>query len=206
MATIKVRGHGSVEVRADEAVLTFEAVAVAAAAADAFAAASERAALLDEVLDDAGIEPARRSTLGVVLQEHHELDGAGQPRRTHRASTTVNVRMTEPDAIPAVLAAVVERSGAYVRGPHWRAADTTEAASEACRRAVADARGRAESYAGALGVRLGRVASVDEVAAGDFGPVHPPVRAMAAAVPAAVHPAELAVSAIVDIVFELADD
>jgi hypothetical protein len=29
---------------------------------------------------------------------------------------------------------------------------------------------------------------------------------MAAAVPAAVHPAELAVSAIVDIVFELADD
>jgi uncharacterized protein len=206
MATIKVRGHASVEVRADEAVLTFEAVAVADAAAEAFAAASERAATLDEVLDDAGIERARRSTMGVVLHEHQEFDAAGQPRRTHRASTTVSVRMTEPEAIPAVLASAVARSGAYVRGPHWRAADTTEAATEACRRAVADAQVRAEAYAGALGVRLGRVASVDEIAAGDLGPVHPPVRAIAAAAPAAVHPAELSVSAIVDVVFELADD
>jgi uncharacterized protein YggE len=206
MATLKVRGRGTVDVRADEAVLTFEAAAVAEAAADAFAAASERAAALDEVLDDAGIEPGRRSTLGVVVDEYHEVDAAGQPRRKHRASTTVNVRMTDADAIPAVLAAAVERTGAYVRGPHWRAADTTDAATEACRRAVANAQLRAEAYAGALGVRLGRVASVDEVAVGEYAPVHLPVRRIAAAAPAAVHPAELAVSAVVDVVFELADD
>jgi uncharacterized protein YggE len=202
MATIKVRGHASVEVRADEAVLTFEAVAVADAAAEAFAAASERAAALDEVLDDAGIERGRRSTMGVVLHEHQEFDAAGQPRRAHRASTTVNVRMTEAEAIPAVLAAAVERSGAYVRGPHWRAADTTEAATEACRRAVADARSRAEAYAGALGSKLGKVESVEEVAPGGHA-VRGIVLRAAAAEPPGLYPADLTVSAAVDVVFGL---
>ena len=206
MATIKVRGRASVDVRADEAVLTFEAVGVADGAADAFAAASERATALDDVLDAAGIEPARRSTVGIVLHEHQQLDEIGQPRRLHRASATVDVRMTQAEAIPPLLAAAVKRAEAHVRGPFWRASDTSEAAAEACRRAVADATNRAEAYASALGARLGRVASVEDVAGGHFGPVDLPTRAFAAAAPAPVHPGELTVSATVDVLYELADE
>src|SRR5438874_2543979 len=98
MATIKVRGRGTVGARPDEAVVTFEVVAVADGAAEAFATAGERAKALDAVLDDAGIEVERRSTLGIVLHELQEFDAGGQPRRTHRASTTVNVRFTDADA------------------------------------------------------------------------------------------------------------
>jgi uncharacterized protein len=202
MGTIKVRGVGTVEAEPDQAVVTFEVVAVADGPADAFTAATERARALDSVLDDAGVEPARRSTAGVVLHEHQEFDASGQPRRAHRAATTVNVRLTETDAIPPLLAAAVERADAYVRGPVWVLADAGEATVEAGRRAVADATRRAGAYAAALGCKVGPVESVEEVPAG-WSPYPGPVRAMAAVEGPPVHPADVTVSVAVDVVYEL---
>ena len=190
------------EAQPDEAAVTFEVVAVAEGAAEAFTTAAERARALDAVLDDAGIDPSRRSTVGIVLHEHQEFDASGQPRRTHRASTTVSVRFADPDAIPPLLAAAVERADAYVRGPIWRLSDPSDAEAEACRRAVADARSRAEAYAGALGSKLGKVESVEEVAPGGHA-VRGIVLRAAAAEPPGLYPADLTVSAAVDVVFGL---
>src|SRR5919197_1845992 len=163
MATIKVRGRGTVTVRPDEAVVAFEVASIADGAAEAFATTAQRARVLDTVLDEAGIANDRRSTVGIVLHEHQEFDASGQPRRMHRAATTINVRLADADAIPPLLQAAVGRADAYVRGPLWRLSDTSEAAAEACRRAVADATHRADAYAGALGSRAGRVESVEEI-------------------------------------------
>jgi len=203
MGTIKVRGVGTVDVKPDEAVVTLEVAAVADAAAEAFAAASARGRELEVVLDDAGIDEDRRSTVGVVLQEHHELDGAGHPRRAHRASTTINVRLSDPADIAPLLAAAVERADAYVRGPVWRLADAADASVEAGLRAVADGSRRAEAFAAALGRNLGSVESVEEVPAG-WSPYPGPVRAMAAAEGPTVHPVDVTVSVAVDVVYELA--
>src|SRR5919201_5826668 len=167
MATIKVRGRGTVTARPDEAVVTFEAVAVADGAADAFAAAARRAQALDAVLDEAGIAEDRRSTVGIVLHEHQEFDPSGTTRRRHRASTTVNVRFADPEAIPPLLRDAVARADAYVRGRLWRLSDASAATADACGRAMADAAARAEAYAGALGLRLGGVEAVEEVVAGE---------------------------------------
>jgi uncharacterized protein YggE len=204
MATIKVRGRGTVAVRPDEAVVSFEVVAVADAAADAFSVASARANALDAVLDDAGIEAARRSTVGIVLHEHQELDPSGQPRRTHRASTTVSVRFSDADSIPPVLKDAVDRADAYVRGPQWRLADPTDAAAEACRRAAADAATRAEAYAGTLGRCLGAVETVEEGTTHDPSPVRSVVlRATTGGEPPPLYPGELEIAAAVDVVFAL---
>jgi uncharacterized protein YggE len=204
MATLKVRGRGTVPAQPDEAVVAFELVALADGAAEAFATAGERAQALGAVLDDADIPVERRSTVGIVLHEHQELDPSGQPRRTHRASTTVTVRLADPDAIPALLQAGVERAEAYVRGPMWRLSDSSAAAAEACRRAIADATGRAEAYASALGARIGSVETVEEIASGEAMPaagVH--LRAVAAADAPPLYPGELQVSSLVDVVFAL---
>jgi uncharacterized protein YggE len=203
MATIKVRGRGMVEAQPDEAVVTFEVVAVADGAADAFATAAKRAKALGEVLDDAAVDVARRSTVGIALHEHQDFDGGGQPRRMHRASTAVSVRFADPDSIPPLLAAAVERADAYVRGPLWRLSDTSAAEAEACRRAVADATSRAEAYAAALGAKLGPVESVKDVAPDGPVPAGLAFRAVAVAEPPALYPADLAVSALVDVVFAL---
>jgi uncharacterized protein len=204
MATIKVRGKGTVNVRPDEAVVAFEVASVADAPAEAFAATAERATALAAVLDEAGIDRDLRSTVGIVLQEHHEFEPSGTARRTHRASTVVNVRLADAGAIPALLQAAVERAEAYLRGPFWRLSDTAAAEAEACRLAVADATRRADAYAGALGLRLGAVETVEEGAAVAGGE---PFRAAAVAVrapePPPLYPAELSVSAVVDVVFAL---
>ena len=190
----------------DEAVLSFEVVAVADGAADAFNSVGRRATALAAVLDEARIDRARRSTTRIALHEQQEFDAAGQPRRTHRASTTVSVRFDEADAIPPLLQTAVERADAYVHGPSWRLSDPRDAAAEACRRAVADATGRAEAYAAALGSRLGPVETVEEVGAGETVPValhFAAARAAAAAEPPPLYPGELQVSALVDVVFAL---
>jgi uncharacterized protein YggE len=204
MATIKVRGRGVVQAQPDEAVVTFEVVAVADGAAEAFATAGERARALDAVLDDAGVDAGRRSTLGIVLHELQEFDAAGQPRRTHRASTTVSVRFLDPEEIPPLLQAAVDRADAYVRGPVWRLSDTSAAAAEACRRAAADASARAEAYAGALGLRVGAIERLEEAATAEHGPVAGvAMRSVMTAEPPPIYPGELQVGAVVDVVFAL---
>jgi uncharacterized protein YggE len=202
MATIKVRGNGTVEAQPDEAAVTFEVVAVADAAAQAFSTAAERARALDAVLDEAGVDAGRRSTVGIVLHEQPEFEPSGEARRRHRASTAVTVRFSDVAAIPPLLTAAVERADAYVRGPLWRLSDPSAAEAEACRRAVADARNRAEAYAGALGSKLGSVESVEDVATG--APVARGLVFRAAAAEAApLYPADLTVSAAVDVVYAL---
>jgi uncharacterized protein len=206
MATIKVRGRGTVAVRPDEAVVAFEVASVADAPAEAFATTAQRTKALDAVLDEARIEPHLRSTVGIVLHEHQELDADGAPRRNYRASTGVSVRFADAEAIPPLLQAAVERADAYVRGPLWRLSDTSAAAAEACRRAVDDAANRADAYAGALGSRVGRVETVEEVAAGEPVPAAaagPAFRAFSAGEPPPLYPGELLVSAVVDVVFAL---
>src|ERR671937_22282 len=82
-------------------------------------------------------------------------------------------------------------------------ANALGAAAEACRRAIADASSRADAYAGALRSRVGRVETVEEVPAGEpaaAGAVY--ARAVAAEAPP-LYPAELLVSAVVDVVFAL---
>jgi uncharacterized protein len=204
MATIRVRGRGVVQAQPDEAVVTFEVVAVADGAAEAFATAGERAKALDAVLDDAGVDVDRRSSIGIVLHELQEYDPGGQPRRTHRASTTVSVRFVDADEIPPLLQAAVDRADAYVRGPVWRLSDTSDAAAEACRRAAADATERAEAYAAALELRLGAIERVEEAAAAEHVPVAGlAMRSVVTAEPPPIYPGELQVGAVVDVVYAL---
>jgi uncharacterized protein len=201
MATIKVRGRGTVPMRPDEAILTFELVSIADAPAEAFAETSRRAAALDAVLDEQGIDRDARSTVGIVLHEHQEFDVGGEPRRAHRAATTVNVRLAELDAVPRLLESALERAEAYVRGPTWRLSDTSGASAEACRRAIMDASDSAAAYAGAIGLRVGNVQSVEDVTPPDAGPARGLVLHAVEAPP--IYPGELVVSASVDMVFEL---
>jgi uncharacterized protein YggE len=201
MASVKVRGRGNVPARPDEAILTLEVVAVADSAVEAFSDASERAAALDGVLDEASVAAEARSTVGTTLDEFDEYEDGRVVRHRHRAAHAVSVRLTETDAIMRLLRAAVERSGTHVRGPFWHVRESSAAEAEACRRAVADSRQRAEAYAQGLGLRVGPVVAVED-APEHLHLVSGPVRAAAVRDPA-VYPAELTVSAAVDVTYEL---
>jgi uncharacterized protein YggE len=202
MATVKVRGRGTVPTRPDEAIVTLEVVSVADSAADAFSEASHRAAVLDVVLDEAGVDTEARSTVGTAVQEFDEYGDSQGVRHRHRAANAVNVRLADTETVTRLLHAAVERTGANVRGPIWRVRDDAVAEAEACREAVADAKRRADAYAERLGLRVDAVVAVEDASEWPTQVPFGPVRATATADPR-VYPAEFAVWAAVDVTFEL---
>jgi uncharacterized protein YggE len=203
MATIVVRGRGSASGRPDEAVVMLEVAAVREAAAEAFADVAERSAALEQVCDEFEIAEEARSTAGIAVYEHHDYDGEGGTRTRQRAANRLTLRLADPEPLPALLKAAVERAGAHVQGPWWQLADDNPAVAEARRLAAADARRRAEAYAGALGLRLG---AVEKVVEQETGGLHRPVFGSLLAstdAPPPVHPGQLAAEAAVDVTYAL---
>ncbi|HWC70103.1 MAG TPA: SIMPL domain-containing protein, partial [Actinomycetota bacterium] len=101
--------------------------------------------------------------------------------------------------------ASIDQAKAEVRGPVWWIAPDNPARIEACKRAAAEARRKAEAYAEALGMRLGAVSEIREASDRGMSPM-PRAKAMtlAAAEPAIeVDPGELNVDALVEVSFRL---
>jgi uncharacterized protein YggE len=100
----------------------------------------------------------------------------------------------------------VARAEAHVDGPWWSVDIDNPARLEACRRAAASARRRAEAYAEALGVRLGMLEGAAEPGVALPGP--PPRGGLLAfdaveAEPVPVQPGEQLVSASVELTYVL---
>ncbi|MEC7667465.1 MAG: SIMPL domain-containing protein, partial [Pseudomonadota bacterium] len=118
------------------------------------------------------------------------------------ASNRVTVRVRDLDRLGAVLGAVTGEGANQMYGLNFGFEDTDAMMDDARRKAVADARAKAELYAEAAGVTLGRVISLSEQ--GGFRPVPMPVAEMrmaADSVPIAA--GESALSASVSMVFEI---
>ena len=94
-----------------------------------------------------------------------------------RASEAIQVRVDDPGVLEEALSLLLGAEPAALSGPSWSLADPDAVLAEAQRRAVADARRRAEGYAAALGGSLGRLVRLSE------GPEHgtAPMMAMRAA-------------------------
>ena len=74
-------------------------------------------------------------------------------RTTYRASTSLRIRTTDLDRLPAILGAL---AGADLSGPEFSISDSTAARAEATQLALQRARRRADAAAAALGLRVDR--------------------------------------------------
>lgn len=160
--TVVVRGHAVVAGEPDQLEVALTVTAVEESAACALAEAGRLSAELASVLAELGVPDTARSTSGLSVREEFERIEGRWARRGYRASNHVVVRLAEPDRIGHLMSEAVARAGARVDGPRWRFKPDNPARAEACRQAAADARRRAEAYAGALGLGLGEVIKVAE--------------------------------------------
>jgi hypothetical protein len=160
MAAITVRGHGTSSAQPDE---------VAVGLTEASRLATDAASLIDEL----GVQAARRTTSQIAVAEHGEHTSAGWQHRGYRARSRIGVRLEDAELASRVVSEAAERLEARIDGPTWRVAHDNLGHSEAHRRAAADARSKAEEYAAALGGRVGAIASVVEPGAAPSGPPHP---------------------------------
>jgi uncharacterized protein len=162
MATITVHGVATVPGTPDEAVVAFELRALRPTSEEAYADVAERSRRFDALCDSLGVPGPARSTLGISVREQREHDGREWQHRGYLASNRMLLRMTDSQLVATLMKDAVEGVQAQVVGPRWQVAKTNPARTEACRLAAAEARGKAEAYAEALGVRLGAIVEVRE--------------------------------------------
>lgn len=166
MAEILVRGQAEARVVPTGAALTVTVrVAQARTQAEAVAQAGSRCEVVDDLIDE------RRDALVVAavqssLRTGPEWDySAGKGRRLlgYTATRTTEVECV-PDG-PLLTEMVGDLAGledVSVAGPRWLVAPDADGLDAVRSAAAADARRRAEAYAGGLGQQVGRVAWIAE--------------------------------------------
>ena len=172
-STVTARGEATVPGKPDEGVWTITVGALEATPdAAALGEVGTRSEALGAALDDLGAAAERRSTTGVTVREEFDYADGRQVHRGFRAQNVITVRLTDAAVAGTLIQTSIERAKAEVRGPVWWIAPDNPARVEACKRAAAEAKRKAEAYAEALGMRLGAVAEIRETATG--GPVPMP--------------------------------
>ncbi len=202
---ITVTGEGRVETSPDMATVNLGVTTEAPTAAEAMAANSEELARVLERLRGAGIAERDLQTSSLSLNPNwHHPSGAEQPRITgYVASNQLMVRVRDLDMLGGVLDAAVKDGANTLNGITFGLTDPEPLLAEARRKAVADARARAELLAEAAGVTLGQIESITE--AGAMGGPQPMYRGAAIAMEAAMPVAqgEVSIAANVTVIWQI---
>lgn len=206
-SVISVTGEGQVAAAPDMATLSLGVTVNGDTAKAALDANSAALAAAIKRLKDAGIEDRDIQTSGLSLgpiYDYSSSNGSPQQVLGYSASNMVTVRVRALDSVGAVLDAAVTDGANTLNGISFGLADPVPSTDEARKAAVADARHKAELYAAAAGVKVGKVVSINEN--GGYAPPMMMAEAMAgksAAVP--VQAGELSIVASVTVTFELTE-
>ena len=199
--SLTVSGTGAVSATPDTGRISAGVVTEARGAADAVRANTTAVQQVLAALDKAGIPKKDVQTRGFSLipvyanrtkaNEAPEIVG-------YRVENTLEVSVQGVEKVGSVLDHVVTAGANQLGGISFSLGDPDPSLDEARRRAIADARRKAELYAAAASVKLGRVLRIEEESAPRPGPFVPMARMEAAtAVPVAPGQLELSVTATV---------
>ena len=195
------------EARKAPDIATFSA-GVVTQAADGNAALRQNAEQMNRVLaaiKAAGVADKDVQTSGISLNPQYRYEENQPPRITgYQASNTVNVKLREVAKMGKVLDALVASGANQVNGPSFGIDDPEPMYDRARLDALKAARARAETYAGALGVRVRRIVSISEGGAAMPSPMPRMAMMKAEAYDSTpVAAGESSVSVNLDVVFEL---
>jgi uncharacterized protein YggE len=202
-ATVTVVGTGSVTAAPDMAEVTTGVVTQAPTAAAALAANSQAMERLIQTLGGLGIEARDIQTTGFTVSPLRRPGREGQaPEITgYEVTNQARVKVRDLSRLGRVLDQQVGQGANVVHGIHFGRQGPAPLRDEARKRAMADARRKAELYAAAASLKVGRVVSVQEAGVPTPRAEMAPRVAMAAAVPIA--PGEQEIAASVTVTFTL---
>ena len=176
-AVIVMDGEAIVRVRPDAVEVRVGSTSQASAASAALSENAKQMSVVMEALKDtigaaaleSGAAELRTETIHFAPVYARSRDGSEASRiEAYRATNAVTVTIRDfGERDPGFIGLLIERAtqgGANeITGPHFKVQKEAEPIREARVNAVNDARTRAETYANALGIRLGRILSVSEV-------------------------------------------
>ncbi|HZP37315.1 MAG TPA: SIMPL domain-containing protein [Methylomirabilota bacterium] len=203
-ATVTVSGVGAASAAPDMAEITTGVVTQAPTAAQALAASNQAMEALLRSLGSLGIAARDIQTTNVSVSPQRRQERDGRPGEIvgYEVVNQVHVKVRDLPLLGRVLDQQVAQGANSIQGIRFGLHDPAPLTDEARKRAIADARRRAELYATAAGLTLGRVLSVQE--AGTVSPRPEPMGRvmMSAAVPVAAGEQEIQVSVTVTYALE----
>ena len=160
---VAVRGIGRVRRAPDIADLTLVVEVIRPTATEARDGAARIARAVTDALRTAGVADPDLRTAGIDIQPAWETDDRGRSKRSgftviHR----VAARVRDTDAVGRTLDAALDAGATGVDLVQLGIADPSDAETEARRLAVADAKARATTIAGAAGATLGALLAISE--------------------------------------------
>lgn len=160
-ATIRITGEASAAVVPDRAVLTAAAVVQRPRASDALDAASRIVTAGIAVAKSAGVAPDDIATVGVGLTPLTDTSRRGPPvLKGFEAREELRLSMPLTADVGAVTAGLVAHGINVIDDLALERSDEAATRDRLKAEAARDARRQADIYAGALGIRLGRVLDV----------------------------------------------
>lgn len=160
--TVTVGGYATIQAEPDEALLQVTLSALEDAPGPALSDVSARSKRLVVLLDELGVAKADRSTTGVTVDEAFDYVKGERRSYGYRASSSVTVRVSDPEVLGRLVAQATETLAARLDGPRWHIKADNPVWLEAARQAAADGRRKAEAYAEGVGAKLGRLIQLVE--------------------------------------------
>ena len=202
-STVTMVGTGSVSAAPDMAEITSGVVTQAPTAAQALAANSQAMERLLQALGTLGIATRDIQTTNINVSPVRRQGRDGQPPEItgYEVTNQVRVKVRDLPSLGRVLDQQVGQGANLVHGIQYGRQEPVPLQDEARRRAMADARRKAELYAAAVSLKVGRVVAVQEAGAPTPRPEMAPRVMVSAAVPVA--PGEQEIQASVTVTFTL---
>ena len=179
--TLSLTGQGEVKSAPDIAVISTGVVSEAKTAREALTANNEAMASVLQTIEAAGVAKQDIQTSNFSVQPKYKYakrasNGEHEPPRItgYTVSNSVTVIARDLAKLGPVLDAVVSSGVNQMNGLSFSIAEPEPLRNEARKLAVAEARTRAELYAAAAGVSLGKILSISE--AGGHRPPQPAFR------------------------------
>ena len=182
---ITVTGSATVTVERDRAVTSFAVSVIGASAVQAQSQLSANVTRVRNALLQAGATANQLTTTGLSLFPEYEYVMNERPRLVgYRSTLTLQVRSTIARAAGFMDAALTAgEDSVTIQGISFEASNVTPVLKRLRAAAVRDARERAQDYAEAADVRVGRVRSIVEVSAPVVRPIALEKQSMAADLP-----------------------
>ena len=164
-AIVSVTGMGVVTAVPDMVTLSVGVVTQGDSAAAALTANNNAMSALNDVLDGFDIAEHDRRTSNFNISPRYDRrsnDGRAPTISSYEVNNQLSIRYGEIDSLGKLLDAVVKSGSNRIGGMVFGNTNEDELRDEARKLAVADARHRAELYAEAAGLELGKVVSISE--------------------------------------------
>ncbi len=198
---VTVTGEGTVAAVPDNAVIRLGVSSQAKTARAASDANAKEMTAVIAAIKDSGVADRDIQTTSLTLQPQYDANKTGAARLIgFQANNQVTVKLRDISRLPAVLDRAIAAGANEMSGIEFVVSEQAKLLDKARSAAIADARHKAELYATAAGMKVGRVMAISEE-----GSVPQPraFQAMRAGAAVPIAPGEQMLRAVVTVSYEL---